>query len=524
MFSARGATARAAGLATALVLTLASVGGPGAHRQARQARPGSVLIAPTAFSTSTPIHHLVVIFQENESFDHYFGLYPHALNPAGEPAFHPAPATPHPNGLTTALLTRNPNHVNPRRLSRTQLFPCPNDHSYTGEQQAFDHGQMDRFVHPAGSSRCRYGSTMDYYDGNTVTALWNYAQRFSMSDNSHDATYGPTMLGHLNLAAGQTHGAVVTGGTTGSVVNGTVIGNANAKYEDCGPATGPKVAMSGRNVGDLLSAARVTWGYFSAGFRPSSRNPDGTPVCHTSHSNLAGHSYRDYIAGAGTEPFQFWSSTSNPHHLPPKSVAELGNPGQAHHQYDLADFWTAAGAGRMPAVSFIKAPAYANSHEGNSDPLDEQQFLVSTINRIQSLSTWPSTAIVIAYDDSDGWYDHVMTRPLNSSSDPLRDTLSGPGHCGSGPALGGYLDRCGPGPRQPLLIISPYSRTNWIDHTLTTQVSITRFVEDNWLRGQRLGGGSFDASAGSLLGLFSFAHPNSTRLILDPRTGLQLRH
>ena len=131
---------------------------------------------------------------------------------------------------------------------------------------------------------------MDYYDGNTVTALWNYAQRFSMSDNSHDATFGPTLLGHLNLAAGQTHGAVVSGGGTASVANGTLIGNANAKYEDCGPTTGAKVAMSGRNVGDLASAAKVSWGFFSGGFRPSARNPDGTPICNTSHDDLAGHS------------------------------------------------------------------------------------------------------------------------------------------------------------------------------------------------------------------------------------------
>jgi phospholipase C len=258
---------RVAALATALVLSLASVGERGTRPLPQQARPGSILSAPSAFSTATPIQHLVVIYQENESFDHYFGLYPRAMNPPGEPAFHPAPATTHPNGLTTALVTHNPNGVNPRRLTRAQLFPCSNDHSYTGEQQAFDRGRMDRFVHPAAPG-CTYGSTMDYYDGNTVTALWNYAHRFSMSDNSHDATYVPTLLGHLNLAAGQTHGAVVTGGTTGAVVNGTLIGNANAQYEDCGPATGPKVAMSGRNVGDLLSSARVSWDTSQRAFGP----------------------------------------------------------------------------------------------------------------------------------------------------------------------------------------------------------------------------------------------------------------
>lgn len=135
----------------------------------------------------------------------------------------------------------------------------------------------------------------------------------------------------------------------------------------------------------------------------SSRKSNGTAVCGTSHANLAGHSYPDYIACAGTEPFLFWASTANPHHLPPKMTAEIGLAGQANHQYDLSDFWTAA-AGHLPGVSFIKPPAYANGQPGNSDPLDEQQFLVNTINRIQGLPTWPSTAIVIAYDDSDGSY------------------------------------------------------------------------------------------------------------------------
>jgi phospholipase C len=174
----------------------------------------------------------------------------------------------------------------------------------------------------------------------------------------------------------------------------------------------------------------------------------------------------------------------------------------------------------MPAVSFIKPAVYQNAHPGNSDPLDEQHFIVNTINRIQRLPTWSSTAIVIAYDDSDGWYDHQMVQPLNPSHDPARDVLSGPGHCGQGTPLGGFQDRCGPGPRQPLLVISPYAKGNAVDHTLTTQVSITRFIEDNWLGKKRLGGGSFDATAGLLSGLFDFDHPDVRPLFLDPVTGL----
>ncbi|MDT4971444.1 MAG: phospholipase [Pseudonocardiales bacterium] len=484
--------------------------------------PDSARVTTGASTTATPIQHLVVIFPENVSFDHYFGTYPVAANPSGQPAFHAATGTPHVDGLTTALLTNNPNGANPRRLDRSEPFTCDNGHSYTAEQTAFNHGLMDKFISSTGptAAGCDRTGVMNYYDGNTVTALWNYAQRFAMSDNSHDATFGPTVPGHFNLIAGQTHGAVVTSGRTNAVVNGTLIGNASAKYEDCTTPGAARVAMSGRNIGDLLFTGKVTWGYFSDGFRTTSRTVNGTAICAAKHANLAGKVYRDYIAGAGTEPFQFWASTANPHHLLPRTVNEIGNPSPAHHQYDLSHFWQAAGAGRLPAVSFIKPAVYQNAHPGNSDPLDEQRFLVNTINRIQRLPTWSSTAIVIAYDDSDGWYDHQLVQPLNSSHDAARDVLSGPGRCGQGTALGGYLDRCGPGPRQPLLVISPYAKRNTVDHTLTTQVSVTRFIEDNWLHSQRLGGGSFDATAGSLSGLFDFANPDIRPLILDPSTGL----
>src|SRR5215471_8195209 len=90
-------------------------------------------------STQTPIKHLVIIFQENISFDHYFGTYPKAQNPAGEPRFVAAADTPSVNGLDQALLTANTNAANPARLDRSQPITCDMDHGYTDEQKAFDH-------------------------------------------------------------------------------------------------------------------------------------------------------------------------------------------------------------------------------------------------------------------------------------------------------------------------------------------------------------------------------------------------
>ncbi len=218
------------------------------------------------------------------------------------------------------------------------------------------------------------------------------------------------------------------------------------------------------------------------------------------------------------EPFQYYASTANPHHLPPSSVAAVGHTDAANHQYDLVDFAAALRGGNLPAVSFLKAAEYQDGHAGYSDPLDEQHFLVDTLNALQRSTAWPSTAVVIAYDDSDGWYDHQAS-PIVNPSRSAQDALTAPGVCGSGTPLGGFPDRCGYGPRLPLLVISPYARTNVVDHTVIDQTSILRFVEDNWLSGQRIGGGSFDALAGPLTPMFDFQHGHAGRLILDPATG-----
>ncbi|MEU9214508.1 alkaline phosphatase family protein [Streptomyces sp. NPDC048415] len=480
-------------------------------------------IAAPASDTATPIKHLVVIFPENISFDHYFGTYPNAVNLPGEPAFHAAPGTPTINGLTPELLTHNPNAANPQRLDRSEALVCDQDHDYAAEQQAFDHGLMDKFIESTDNEKCaaphisKPGLVMDYYDGNTVTGLWNYAQRFAMSDNSYSTVFGPTVPGHLNLVSGQTHGAI-SSKPSAAVVNGTVISTSvSAAFEDCPKSpTAPKVQMTGKNIGDLLNAKNINWGYFSGGFRPTSRNADGTAVCGSHHLNIGGENVEDYHDTL--EPFQYYKSTANPHHLPPASSAEIGRNGQANHQYDLSDFWTAVDAGNMPTVSYLKPRVSQDAHPAQSDPLDEQHFIVDTMNRLQKSKDWKDTAVVLAYDDSDGWYDHQMS-PIVNDSQSSQDALTGDGMCGARTPLAGYQNRCGHGPRQPLMVFSPYSKVNSVDHALTDQTSILRFIEDNWLGGQRIGDGSFDALAGSLNNMFDFSHPYPKPLILDPNTG-----
>ena len=464
--------------------------------------------------TATPIKHLVVIFDENVSFDHYFGTYPYAPNPAGEPAFHAKPGTPHVNGLYTnitasgavgPLLTNNPNGSNPVRLDRSDPETCDQDHDYTPEQLAADHGAEDQYPANTGNdltlAQCLAGhkyqgvqetvpagtpasnaAVMDYYDGNSVTALWNYAQNYAMSDNMYGTTYGPSTPGALNVTSAQTYGAICAPPSDGSSINstacsappgldttnpensnittsasgptsvadqppagtGTVIGDDDPTYDVCSylpgsdrgdsDTPGETITMGGNNIGEDLTTSNITWGWFEGGFDngyvPGTgvTQPTTAQICSEAHDNVGGVLETDY--SPHHEPFEYYASTANPMHTPPSSVAMVGHSDQANHQYDIADFWAAADSGNMPAVSYLKAPRYQDGHGNNSDPLDEQTWLVNTINQLESLPTWRSTAVVITWDDSDGWYDNILG-PIETQSQTSVDALTDPNLCGS---------------------------------------------------------------------------------------------
>ncbi|MEW1865794.1 alkaline phosphatase family protein [Streptomyces sp. NPDC088194] len=501
-------------------------------------------------STTTPIKHLVVLFDENVSFDHYFGTYPQAANTDGT-KFTAAKNTP--KNIDTAahagLVKKNPNQYAPQRLSPSEAVTCDQNHSYGPEQYAANGGKADQYVQNTDSGKCsgglfyQPGLVMDYYDGNTVTGLWNYAQHYTLGDNSYSSNYGPSTPGALNLVSGQTHGVISVDPKSGTenpkqtatpdpytVVSpnakgvGTVANDPDPAFDDCSDNSHTSAnalgELTGKNVGDLLNSKKVSWGWFQGGFRPSTawdgKQGDYASCLGSTHANVAGASSVDY--SPHHSPFQYYKSTSNPHHLPPKNTAEIGHNGQANHNYDLTDFDSALKAGDLPAVSFLKAAEYQDGHAAYSDPIDEQNFLVKEINAIQSSADWKDTAVVVAYDDSDGWYDHAYAVPHNGSKDT---TVGSNGKaadspaCQAGPAAAqGYNDRCGPGTRQPLLVISPYSKVNSVDHTQTEQASITKFIEDNWKTG-RIGDGSFDARAGSLTGAFDFKHPNNKQVLLN---------
>jgi phospholipase C len=530
--------------AISLIALLVLTGCTGYTPTAPTVTPPTVL---TPVTSSQVIKHVVVIYDENVSFDHYFGTYPNAANLSTDAVkFTPATGTPtNIANYTTSpdLLTANPNlsvgngagATNPFRLDVRQAATEDQDHNYNPEQVAFDDGKMDLFpfsvgtpdssegtgIAPAGGLGVATGApaianttglTMGYFDGNTVTAMWNYAQHYALNDHSFGTTFGPSTPGAINLISGQTNGAVNTIGAASAVVvdgNGglTDINDADPTGDICS-STSENITManSGKNIGDLLNAAGVTWGWFQGGFNLGTTNPNGTTGCgRNTKSAVTGQTEVDYIQHHN--PFQYYPTTQNLAHNRPTSVAAIGTTDAANHQYDTADFTAALAAGNLPSVSFLKAPGYEDGHAGYSDPIDEQAFVVSTINAIEQSSSWSSTAIIIAYDDSDGWYDH-LTDIVNGSNTASDATI---------------CNMVTGGPRLPLLVISPWANKNYVDNTPTDQSSIIRFVEDTFLSSQRIGTGSYDSSAGTLNNMFNFTNnvvPNPNVVLLNPSTGV----
>jgi phospholipase C len=632
-------------------VVIAQAATAGSAQRSSLGRGAMQLTSPSG--TATPIQHVVVIFQENVSFDHYFGTYPHAANTDGQ-SFTAAPGTPAVDGLlpatdpslpanmqhSTDLTQTNPNSSLPQRFdsSPTGLsgspggqLTCDQNHNYSDEQQAFDNGNMDHFVQSlgTGSNRstpfgtpCQSSQVMNYYDGNTVTGLWNYAQHFAMSDNSYSTTFGPSSPGAISLVSGNTGNV-----DTSHMVNNPSVATSTAPNADLTPdgqggysltsdaqpywddcSTRDAVALSGQNIGDRLNAAGLSWGWFQGGNRPSTSYSAALAATgHTGQStstfipdefksagfqNSVPHSSNQglcdtvnpvgvALGGSGQwgykddyiphhEPFDYYASTANPHHLTIptdssgndtlKGLKQIGTDTQSYvngvpqfdtpnHQYDSSDFDQLVSAihkgdlpaTALPALSFLKAPGYQDGHAAYSDPKDEQQFVAREINALEHTPAWKNTAVIVAYDDSDGWYDHVysgVTNPSFSPADNLTNTTfnvstSGTsGQCGTDnpltpPRLAGEQGRCGFGPRQPFLVISPFAKQNYVDHNLSNLASIPNLVEYNWHL-PAISGSADQVQATTnqsegvpfdLANLFQFGGTPAPTLTLDPTTG-----
>ena len=379
---------------------------------------------------------------------------------------------------------------------------------------------------------------MGYYDGNTVTALWNYAQHYAMNDHSFSTTFGPSTPGAINLVSGQTNGvinalnpgtAVVADGNGGLTLTSAM----RTRPATSAPPPAPTSACPARTSATCSTPPTSPGAGLRADSTSTVTNANGTTGCarSTGAVNIPRPPAKaDYIPHH--QPFQYYASTANLNHTRPTSSRRSERTDAANHQYDMHDFTDALAAGNMPAVSFLKAPGLSGRSRRLLRSPRRADLHRQRHQRHRESSFWSSTAIIIAYDDSDGWYDHL--NDFINGSATTADALNGAGVCISAPlpprALPGVNSttlhaqgRCGYGPRLPFLVISPWAKKNSIDHTVTDQASITRFIEDIFLSSQRIGGGSFDSIAGTLTNMFNFTNgaviPNPNVVLLNPTTG-----
>ena len=618
-------------------------------------------------NTTTPIKHVILVTLENVSFDNMFGTYPIAQNLPGEIPFFPLPGTKVPDNLLTIdpltgtnYLTNNRNvgqngtgHVNPQRLAPDQELTNFESNGYTRTQIDVHNGLMDHYVLgqktpppipvffiPNQTFDATYGQganiVMDYWDGNSFTGLWNYAQHYAINDRCFATGYGESVVGAINWVSGNNSGIVpefpdllidvrllqaiadtfsanpqlpplpkeqqfVKWGFVLSQLDNVVLYNWIAPKNDLSillflvvyfelivpkiaslvpPVTFPGVSgivqfaqqftsnlicPKHKNIGDLLNKKDVTWGSFMSGWRtplsPTQPNqivipwavlfgvvlgqpalvpqleaiiPNFNDFSFNFSSHLSANPIPPRGSGGllirtivGPQPdfditgFLYYASTTNFHVNPPSSIANVGQTDAANHNYEYNTvFFQALAAGILPAVSYIRLPAYQSGHPLSSDAYDNQLGIVSLINTIMASPFWKETAIFLQWDESNGSYDHVPP-PLVRSSDEFADPKGEIARRGEKAGIKEFPLRAGYGPRIPFLLISPWAKENYISHCITDQTSIIKFIEDNWQLG-KIGKCSYDKIAGKVNDMFDF-NPNRTlapKIFINPLTGL----
>ncbi|WP_074116595.1 alkaline phosphatase family protein [Bradyrhizobium sp. AS23.2] len=419
------------------------------------------------------IQHVIVIYQENWSFDGLYGKFPGAdgLANAGERIRQiKKDGTPYltlPQPLDTSKKPPIPDSRFP-----TDLPVAPYDiaqyvppHQKVGdivnraqqEKRQINGGRMDGFVAWSENG----GLAMSYYDA-TDLPIGRLAQQYTLADRFFHSAFDGSMINHLWLICACTpswsnapanlriqmdaQGIVVKDGSVtpdGYVVH--TVYPANRPYpgniEDPGQLI-PLLDLP--TIGDRLSEKGISWAWYSGG-------------------------WKDAVAGHPDALFQF-------HHQPFNYFAPYaeGKAARTEHLKDTEDFLAALRAGNLPAVVFIKPIGADNEHPGYSDLLRGEQHVASLVNAVQESVFWKDSVIIVTYDEGGGRWDHVPPPPG---------------------------DRWGPGVRIPAVIISPFAKRGFVDHTTYETVSILKLIETRWNVAPL---GSRDAAANNLLNAFDF--------------------
>lgn len=408
---------------------------------------GTVSAQGTTVATKSPIKHVVVIFQENRSFDNYFGTYPTA------PGFHSLPNTPAVNGIPAGSynLDENGNKVAPYHFTNNDQTLDVN-HGFDDMVKAYDNGKMDQFY--AMSEKHTKGSgviAMGYYDYNQLPAYWQYAQHFALADNWFQPVFGPSTPGALYLVAAQS-------GTKDQQIKGDPTPKNNFGGDK---SAGLNYNLTYKNIGDELTASNIPWGWYQGGYAAKDDS-------YSSHHN----------------PFQYFQNYED---------GKYNN-----NLKDYNDLASDIDKGQLPAVTYVKAAYGEDEHPGtgNQSTPAAEDFSVKTINKIMTSQYWKDTAVIVTYDESGGYWDHVAPPQVDAGPDGLQ----------------------GDGPRVPALVISPYAKKNYVSHVQYDTTSILKFIEWNFGVAAL---NNRDANASNILDMFDFNHPDfSAYVYSDTNTNL----
>jgi phospholipase C len=423
----RSGPARAAGMAVILTATLALAG----------MRPGSAAApSPAAGGTSptpaTPIEHVVIVMQENRSFDHYFGTFPGA------------DGLPMTGGVPDVCLP------DPVAASGCQAsYHDPDLVDQGGPHAAADFladlhgGRMDGFViqaRRAAQEACKRpgdvacpGATgpsdvMGYHDEREIPAYWAWAREYALLDHLFESTRSWTLPSHLYLVSAWSASCTVAGDPMSC--------HSDIDRPDRPAASGdPSPDLAWTDLTYLLHAAGVSWGYYvSEGDEPDCAM--GTMSCHPKAQRAATPGLWNPLP---------WFDT-------------VTQDGEQDHIQTLDRFLEAVKGGTLPTVSWV-VPDNDQSEHPPASIAAGQAYVVGLIDAIMGSRYWDHVLMILAWDDWGGFYDHVVP--------PI-------------------VDGQGYGFRVPGLLIGPYVRPGTIDHQVLSFDAFVKLIEDLFLRGARL--------------------------------------
>ena len=364
---------------------------------------------PTSQVPRSAVNHVIVVVMQNSSFDHLFGTYPNANG------FDPTAAS-------YKQIDQAGNTVQPQLI--TNLSPPDVNHTRTTYQVAYDSGKMDKYALENGDMSMGYFDNTSIGTANDgqqfgVSALWNYAQQYALADNFFAAAMASEPGNMLYAIASDVgSGADPYGYPQLDACSAGLF----QQNQSIGATITPPLTF--QNVGDQLSAAKISWTWYHEYF---SNEQNGTCLHYVPQENA----------------FQYFQTTAN--------SANVQN-------FTMPAFQSLLAGGTLPSVMWVTPSPGHSMHPGQGNIANGIEWLDEFIRSVKGSSAWASTAIIVVWDESGGWYDHVSPPQLSST--------------------------IGLGARVPVLVISPFAKTDYISHQQMDFISILRFIQWNWALGQ----------------------------------------